>query len=882
MSKHGSKPIQLASGTSAIIGGINRTGLGGNTLGELQVFAGLASPEALEQRLRDEVGTEVAAMLDEIREFDAFDVVELMRLREIPVAPVVALEADFDGIAAAIDLVSLVCLSRSGRMPGGKARESTEPHHAIDDLHARATRLLRLAQIMHGVLAVRAADDPLARLASEYQSYLVGVRKLRYDSIEAEHDTALFGRPDISLLLREHLGFAFGEFTTVRSAIQERYSRILTSLRDETGDIVIRCQAEGRDPTEEEIEAFRDAMSAFMILPGERASFTVSDIVGESGLEPDRVRAVLDAFSIEFDGTRDPAATVGSFLRGVNPLARTCLIRDADGNYLMTGSQIGTDSFRVIAETALKTDGKAWRRYDRARADVSEAAALAAVSRAVDTPAAYPNLSYYAPRQGQSVTSLAAACPSPQAVGDQTECDGLFVIGDVAICVEVKGRAIADPARRGDRARLVTEIKKIFGEGARQAQRLEELISHNHGVWLGDGSWLDLAALREVRAIVVGLDDFGPLSVALGDLEQAGLLGQGSLPWIASLHDLEVISKVIDRPAEFLLWLRRRADSGVTMYYRGADELDLFMLFLDGGLYVEPDPAEVRRHHPAANPPQSHARKMHQRDARPTIVGTHTDPLDAWMYWTEGTSPNEVGKPVFNTHPAAQEIVDFLADGRKPGWLRFGADLLGLAGTAQKKLGDSLRDMVDKARADGRWHSIVYSYAGLWDHPTLFASTEPRNQARGEAMERLRAYMAAKKHQMRSDRSLGLLLNRRREIVGTIYMNDTPADDPGLDSLGKAIGLMSIEESHRPVPPSARRATYRLRGQRKKQRRRLNGERVPRECWSAGCLGSRQIDVVLRASAKFPELPVESTPWRGSRSLLPVRLEYLESSNGDH
>lgn len=36
-------------------------------------------------------------------------------------------------------------------------------------------------------------------------------------------------------------------------------------------------------------------------------------------------------------------------------------------------------------------------------------------------------------------------------------------------------------------------------------------------------------------------------------------------------------------------------------------------------------------------------------------------------------------------HPAAQEIVDF-ADERKPGWLRFGADLLGLAGTAQKKL----------------------------------------------------------------------------------------------------------------------------------------------------------------------------------------------------
>ena len=220
----------------------------------------------------------------------------------------------------------------------------------------------------------------------------MSVRKFQYDSVQAEHESALFDRPEIDALLQEHLGFTFCDFTTVRSAIQERYSRILTGLRDETGDIVMRCQAEGRDPTEEEIRAFRKSMSAFMFLPGERASFTVSDIADESALEPARVEAVLDAFSIGFDDARDAAATVASFLRGVNPLTRTCLARDTAGNYLMTGSQIGTDSFRMIAESALKADGKAWERYKRTRADVSEAAALAAVSRALRTPAAHSNL----------------------------------------------------------------------------------------------------------------------------------------------------------------------------------------------------------------------------------------------------------------------------------------------------------------------------------------------------------------------------------------------------------------------------------------------------------------------------------------------------------
>ena len=159
-------------------------GLGDDPLGELEIFAGMASPEPLEQRLRDEVGTEVAAMLDAIREFDAFDVIELMRLREIPVVPVLALEADFDGMGAAIDLVSLVCLSRPGRMLGGNARELTEPHRVIDDLHVRATRLLRLAQFMHSRVCHARRRRSAGAPGIGVPVVLVGVRNLRYESLK--------------------------------------------------------------------------------------------------------------------------------------------------------------------------------------------------------------------------------------------------------------------------------------------------------------------------------------------------------------------------------------------------------------------------------------------------------------------------------------------------------------------------------------------------------------------------------------------------------------------------------------------------------------------------------------------------------------------------
>jgi hypothetical protein len=75
-------------------------------------------------------------------------------------------------------------------MPGLNDREATEPHHVIEELHVRATRLLRLATFMRNMAALT-AEDPMARLASEYQTYLVNVRKFQYDSVRDEHECAL-------------------------------------------------------------------------------------------------------------------------------------------------------------------------------------------------------------------------------------------------------------------------------------------------------------------------------------------------------------------------------------------------------------------------------------------------------------------------------------------------------------------------------------------------------------------------------------------------------------------------------------------------------------------------------------------------------------------
>lgn len=792
--------------------GVDVTGLGGDPLAELSVFDGAETVAEVDARLRDEVRTIVEWIVALTSSHDAFDLIELLRLREIPIAPVLSLEPDYDGSGAVIELVTVVLLAR-GRRAGKRATgDDVQPHEVIPDLHAAAKRLLRLASFRHLRAQQASNGGRFERLAAEYQAFFVEVRNHQYKSVVETHDRALFDRPDASELLAEHLGYTYREFLAVRDAISETYSSEFLSRRDRSASVV-----EQNGPcTADEIESFRTDIIEMMFVPGSRASFTVAKIAEASDLPEPTVAAVLNSFSTDF-ARSDPVRAVLSFLHGRNPLDPASLVRDGT-LHIMTGGPIGDDSFRTVAEKALK-DSRAWTAYQKKiRSKVTEQIGNDSLERLLGRPPYAAPFRYVASKDGEAISTVDANCADPPRVGDLVEGDGLFVIDDVAVCLEVKGGSIPAAARRGDLVRLERETKKILGGAAGQARRLETLIRGNRGVWLEDGSWLDLSAIREIHTIVAELDTLGPLSVALGDLASASLLGDGQLPWIASLHDLDVISRTIDRPAEFLLYLRRRTDRTIADNYRGADELDLFMLFMDGHLYVEPDPEEIHRAHPRTSRPRVRDRRRHLEGARPTIVGTFTDDLDRWMYSIEGSSPFDAAKPTFNSHAAADEIVNLLEDNAAPGWLRCGADLLALSGDAQRRLGEAIDKLVDLTRNDGKWHDFCQGYAGNFGYPTFFAGCAPASLEAVEAVSRLRLYMQAKKHQVRSDRSLGLVFNGRRHAVAALYLNNPPGEDAGLDEIGNLIGLQHTWK-HR-SSSTAKKAKRQRKKARKRKRRR--------------------------------------------------------------
>jgi hypothetical protein len=397
------------------------------------------------------------------------------------------------------------------------------------------------------------------------------------------------------------------------------------------------------------------------------------------------------------------------------------------------------------------------------------------------------------------------------------EGDALFVIDDVAVVVEVKGKSIADQARRGDVRRLGNDLKATLGDGARQATRIRELLETNRGIWESPTRWLDLSGIREVRTLVVVLDDIGPLGTNLADLQHAGILPHDRPPLILSLHDLAVIAEIGERPSEFLLYLRRRTDSPVTAYYRALDELDLYMLFLAADLYVEDDPDEIKAAYPAAPPATKAERRRHQRSAVGTIVSDNCVELTAWMNRDRLPVGEHVAKPTMNAPAEMLELIDQISASARPGWFRCCADLLALSGEAQLGLLSTIKKCASATRRDHSYHDAVAGYAGTWGFSTVFLATHPAGTALVEAKKRLQLYAEAKQYQLQADRAYGWVFDENGSLEDTFYLNSVTSSDPTLDRIVEEMNLRPAGKRIPPVPPSARRATKRIQKKRKRR-----------------------------------------------------------------
>lgn len=375
-------------------------------------------------------------------------------------------------------------------------------------------------------------------------------------------------------------------------------------------------------------------------------------------------------------------------------------------------------------------------------------------------------IEYYVP-----ANDVERAVGDPEKYTKRVEGDHLVVLDDVALIVEDKAVALSALSKGGKTKRIRTDLTGIVTKATDQAGRLREAIERDGGVRVEGEGWVDLSEVRETHTIAVSLDDLTSITTATAELLRAGLLDFSNTPWTVSLHDLYLITELVDRPAEFLLYLRRRLNPNATVVFSAADELDLFLFFFEAGLWVEPDPDQVRKIFAWMGPPTTAERRRFRAQV-PAYITSRTDQLDAWYHAKRTPGAPLAPKPTMVASPLAGLLDDLQARGVY-GWLSIGATLLEPATGTQRMMARYPPQLLDAPAPNGQGRSLTMpmtttvNRAEAW---LMVWRTRPRSRKPAVDEQHWRDYLRAKRHQLGIPRGAVFVYDEvTRDLVDVYY-----------------------------------------------------------------------------------------------------------------
>lgn len=608
---------------------------------DLDAVKGIKSQDQLDLTLSRSVKTFVASVLRWSSPHDAFDLIESMRLRELELGGIGRV-SNVEGSATHIDLVVAVLLSRPDRTALEGASDASSIGEAVDELHYAAASLLRIFHLATQWRA-RLCKSAIAQLSADYYTFTVGISNLQFDKIRDRHDREIFGSAIGGELLEENLGYSYAELVACRTAIDEIYNQRMVDARDESAEVFLRNHGiPFSEYEEEDHDRIAKAVLDLVIQPGKRSTITVEDVASSSGLNPDKIEKILASFSQGFGQSAPPESRVRTYLENPDEFARRPLLIDGSGGFLRVWNDIGSDSLRRILEGEIKGDPVKLKKYDqKLRKKISEDLASRYVRRLFPAVRYWKEIEYFAPNGEIAKLGPTVSSDSVARVGRLTEADALFVIGDIAIVLEVKARSISDRARGGYVQRVEKDLRDTIWKASSQADRLSDLILENGGIWGRDRRWVDLSGVRSVHCVVGLLDDVGPLAIDVKELRESGILPSRHSTWVVSIHDLAVVSDILQSPEQFILYLRYRERLLEECHVSAVDEIDLLNAFLDRSLL-----GLFRAGLPYRRFPLSY--------------GTGS-PVDQWLEW-DGIDPVNLPRPALSFPALVEEFLKLVAE----------------------------------------------------------------------------------------------------------------------------------------------------------------------------------------------------------------------------
>lgn len=790
-----------------------------------------------EQRLADAIDELSTA----IGEFDPVRVIEVARIRCLPWSFLPQAGASEAGPTRA-EILALVAVTSHANLAGEAGPASLEPPEGEEFSHgplqaqpitdAVYSRIEALDTILHleQAKALLGADpeDRFGLITAKMRGAEVWMRNSSYpDQVEITV-RALFSDEGVDQGLKAGLGFGVDEaLRALQGCHQMQVDRFSARMNKWRDDMTGAIQAHPNGLNEEERAHWIGQWQAFWEPDSQFVTLSAQEVADHTGLDGAAVQAALEFFALDLRGST-PRSVIDAFTAGDNPLRTNPVITGTDGRFMLVHDAHIVVAVREAFEQYLKGT-PAWDQYQAHRGKVLEERTETALARVLPGATALHGFEYYVP-----ATEAEEGGPV-EGYTKRVEGDHLFVLDDVAIIVEDKAVAVAPAARAGDTRRLRNDLTRIIERAVGQARRLRDRIEADRGLRLHGAEWMDLSSVREIHIVAVSLEDLAATTTGTAELIQAGFIDKDCIAWTVSLHDLDLIVELIDHPAEFLLYLRRRTDPLATVIYTAPDELDLFLHFQQKGLYVEPDPDELREQLPYLPAATAAERRRFKRQI-PEQITSLTDQLDAWHRQLIASSSSTHGageepgldfemtaaveKPAMVPSPL-RELLDELRASQTFAWLSIGATLLSGATAAQERMARIPRDLLKNPFDDGRARSMTMPIVDVRGDGWLLAwITRPPTKDIDDVANEMSIYIQAKAHQWGMRRAAAFLYDEATgALARTLY--ESHLDGPTPEVLAALAKLRPADASSASLPPKAKaRAGGRSAAERKRKRKR--------------------------------------------------------------
>ncbi len=288
---------------------------------------------------------------------------------------------------------------------------------------------------------------------------------------------------------------------------------------------------------------------------------------------------------------------------------------------------------------------------------------------------------------------------------------------------------------------LTTDLKKLVTGAIRQDERFRS------GYGCEDFAWRSTPApptgSELVPPVVLTLEDVSGCSVASARLRAAGLTEVDQLPWIVSLPHFEQAAELLDTPAMFVHFLRRRTILSEHQIISASDEIDLVLEYLSHGFELA-----------TGGSPRWNGISIRQ-----VLIDQPWRTYDAWLANWEGVGP-PAPKPALPTPPAMEDLLRRLDRDRPDGFLSMSIALLdvprslwGHLASAWEQVNAPTSSRSSRQVADPAFASRNDSRVGF-----TFLRWRPEDRQRPDFVRVLGRHCAVQKYRAKADQWYGVMV----------------------------------------------------------------------------------------------------------------------------